>query len=211
VFSRVRAALIHDPDTLSVPQQQQQDSTQSLAEHAAMEPPSDPYHLIKAEIDQELQLMTTLQAKLFAGHAEVAESLNSRLLAAAEQLQALETAVQSMVAEPSKYGLTSAAAFGRQVSAPPPPPPLATPLQRTCPCRRVYHQHSSVSINSHWCQLLSASRIAYHAARLSRTTGAITAVGVQELGQCSTKQQQQQQRCFKRPPGNNKRNGFSNM
>lgn len=95
--------------------------------------------------------MTTLQAKLFAGHAEVAESLNSRLLAAAEQLQALETAVQSMVAEPSKYGLTSAAAFGRQVSVTTPHSGCrcwATPRSRTCPCRRVYHHHFSVSVNS---------------------------------------------------------------
>lgn len=75
----------------------------------------DPYSLIKAEIDQELQQMTTLQAKLFAGHGEVAAELNSKLQDTAEQLQALEAAVQSMVVDPSKYGLTSAAAFGRQV------------------------------------------------------------------------------------------------
>lgn len=77
---------------------------------------SDPYNLIKAEIDAELQAMTSLQAKLFAGHGEVAAVLATRLKAAAEQLAALESAVQSMVADPTKYGLTAAAAFGRQVS-----------------------------------------------------------------------------------------------
>lgn len=82
---------------------------------STMDSTDDPYHLIKSEIDNELQQVTSLQAKLFAGHGEVASSLNSRLQAAAEQLQALESAVQSMVAEPSKYGLTAAAAFGRQV------------------------------------------------------------------------------------------------
>jgi hypothetical protein len=81
-----------------------------------MDAEADPYNLIKAEINDELQQMTSLQAKLFAGHGEVATVLGSRLQAAAEQLQALETAVQSMVAEPGKYGLTAAAAFGRQVS-----------------------------------------------------------------------------------------------
>lgn len=78
--------------------------------------PDDPFHIIKAEIDQELQQLTSLQAKLFGGHGEVADSLRDRLAAAAEQLQALEAAVGSMVAEPSKFGLTAAAAFGRQVS-----------------------------------------------------------------------------------------------
>lgn len=81
-----------------------------------MEAEADPYNLIKAELDDELQQMTSLQAKLFAGHGEVATVLSSRLQAAAEQLHALESAVQSMVAEPVKYGLTAAAAFGRQVS-----------------------------------------------------------------------------------------------
>jgi hypothetical protein len=76
---------------------------------------ADPYLLIQNEIDQELQQITTLQAKLFSGHGEVADSLRSRLQAAEDQLQALEAAVSSMVAEPSKFGLSAAAAFGRQV------------------------------------------------------------------------------------------------
>jgi hypothetical protein len=81
-----------------------------------MDDHSDPYHLIKSEIDNELQRMTSMLAKLFAGHGEVAAELTQRLQAAAEQLQALETAVQSMGADPAKYGLTAGAAFGRKVS-----------------------------------------------------------------------------------------------
>lgn len=76
---------------------------------------ADPFHSIKAEIEAELQHITTLQARLFSGHGEVAGALNTRLAAAAEQLSALETAVQSMVTAPTTYGLSPAAAFGRQV------------------------------------------------------------------------------------------------
>lgn len=90
--------------------------TASLSKAADMDDHTDPYHLIKSEIDNELQRMTSMLAKLFAGHGEVAAELTQRLQAAAEQLQALETAVQSMVADPAKYGLTAGAAFGRKVS-----------------------------------------------------------------------------------------------
>lgn len=81
-----------------------------------MDDHADPYHLIKSEIDSELQQTTTMLSKLFAGHGEVAAELTQRLQAAGEQLQALESAVHSMVADPVKYGLTAGAAFGRKVS-----------------------------------------------------------------------------------------------
>jgi hypothetical protein len=103
---------------------------------------ADPYHLIKSEIDNELQHMTSMLAKLFAGHGEVAAELTRRLQSAAEQLQALEAAVQSMVADPAKYGLTAGAAFGRKVSmtqaASNKPLQSCAALFWPCPCAAVH-------------------------------------------------------------------------
>jgi hypothetical protein len=76
----------------------------------------DPYNSIKNELDSELQLITSLQAKLFAGHPEAAPLLRSHLADVAEQLHALETAVKSMVDNPARFKLDSTTAFMRQVS-----------------------------------------------------------------------------------------------
>jgi hypothetical protein len=78
----------------------------------------DPYNSIKHELDTELQLITSLQAKLFAGHPEAAPQLRSHLANVGEQLHALETAVKSMVDNPARFQLDSTTAFMRQVSSP---------------------------------------------------------------------------------------------
>jgi hypothetical protein len=75
----------------------------------------DPYSSIKDELDAELQLITGLQAKLFAGHPEAAPQLRSHLANVAEQLRALEAAVKSMVENPARFKLDSTTAFMRQV------------------------------------------------------------------------------------------------
>jgi hypothetical protein len=76
----------------------------------------DPYNSIKYELDAELQLITSLQAKLFAGHPEAAPQLRSHLANVGEQLHALESAVKTMVANPARFQLDSSTAFMRQVS-----------------------------------------------------------------------------------------------
>jgi hypothetical protein len=76
----------------------------------------DPYSSIKDELDAELQLLTGLRAKLFAGHPEAAPQLRSHLADVGEQLRALEAAVKSMVDNPARFRLDSTTAFMRQVN-----------------------------------------------------------------------------------------------
>jgi hypothetical protein len=75
----------------------------------------DPYGSVKEAIDKELSHITRLQARLFSGNADVATQLASALRDTEEQLAALEAAVARMVGDPATFGLTPAAAFGRQV------------------------------------------------------------------------------------------------
>eukprot|EP00877_Chromochloris_zofingiensis_P007247 jgi/Chrzof1/2776/Cz11g29010.t1 len=75
----------------------------------------DPYPQIKSFIERELDHVAKLQTDLFSGRQSATAELDSALCSVDEQLSALERAVSSMVANPSKFNLSTNTAYQRQV------------------------------------------------------------------------------------------------
>jgi hypothetical protein len=75
---------------------------------------ADPYPVIKNEIERELQHIGALQAQVFATHSvAAANQLKQQFQDVAEQLNALESAVKAMVANPAQYKLELRTAYAR--------------------------------------------------------------------------------------------------
>lgn len=91
-------------------------SNPSRTPKSAPQSPQDPYPVIKAEIERELDYGQRLQAAVFSGRTDALPELTTSLQSIDQSLRALEEAVASMMATPVKFGLLPAVARDRQVS-----------------------------------------------------------------------------------------------